>query len=344
MVANMTFDGFEIKFISLYTKILYNTYMKKTILDILHDHKNNFVSGETMSKDLHISRVAISKHIKKLREEGYEIFSQTNKGYCLSDNNDVLSKSFLCQNLHKFYHEVNVVDIVSSTNDVLKQKANDLQEGFVLVADTQTSGKGRNGRSFYSPKQKGIYVSIFLKPDISIQQSQKITACVSVAIYQAIKKNYHIDSKIKWVNDIYIEDKKVSGILCEASLELNTASMEYMVVGIGMNVHAMKLPNELKDIAASIEDFTAKKVDRNQLICDTLNYFYEYYHNIEQNSFLSIYKEQSYVIFKDIVVYEKNQSYQAHVINIDENANLIIQREDKQIVKLSSGEVSILIK
>lgn len=315
--------------------------MRKTILDILNAHKNTYVSGEAISEELHVSRVAVSKHIKKLREEGYEILSQTNKGYCLSDKNDVLSKAFLMQNLNSFYKDVEIQDSVTSTNDVLKLKANELEEGYVIIADTQSKGKGRNGRSFYSPKQKGIYVSVFLKPNISIQHSLKVTACASVAIHQAIKKNYDLNSKIKWVNDIYMEDKKIAGILCEASLELNTTNLEYMIVGMGLNVHTMDLPKELQGIAGSIEDFTTKRVDRNQLLSDILNYFYEYYHDIEQNSFLPIYREHSYVLFKDITVYEKDNAYDARVLNIDENANLIVQKEDKSVTTLTSGEVSI---
>lgn len=317
--------------------------MRKTILSILNAHKNTFVSGEAISSTLHVSRVAVSKHIKKLREEGYEILSQTNKGYCLSEGNDVLSKTIIKEHLHSFYHEIEIVDEVTSTNDILKQKASELSQGSVLLADTQSKGKGRNGRSFHSPKQKGIYVSIFLKPDISIQHSLKITACASVAIYQAIKKNYHLDSQIKWVNDVYIKDKKIAGILCEASLELNTARLEYMVVGLGINVHSIDFPKELKDTAGSVEDFTDKKVDRNLLVCDILNIFYEYYTSIEKNTFLPIYKEHSSVIFKDITVLEKDKSYPAHVVDIDENANLIIQKEDKRLAVLSSGEVSIRV-
>lgn len=318
--------------------------MKNKILLILNKHKNEYISGEEISKYLNVSRAAIFKHIKKLREEGYCILSQTNKGYCLTDANDILSASLIKEDLQEFYHTIEIVDTLASTNDELKQRANDLSEGFVLIADQQLKGKGRNGRSFHSPKQSGIYMSLFLKPDLSIQHSLKLTACASVAVYEAIKKNYHLDSKIKWVNDVYLENKKIAGILCEASLEMNTASLEYMVVGIGLNVHSFTMPEELKDIAGSIEDFTHLKVDRNVLIKDILNYFYEYYTKINENTFLPVYKENSYVLFKDITIYEKQGSYPARVLDIDENANLIIQKEDKSISTLSSGEISLRLR
>lgn len=318
--------------------------MKNKILLILNEHKNEYISGEVISKQLNVSRVAISKHIKKLRAEGYEILSQTNKGYCLTEANDVLNASMIQQQLHDFYHTIEIVDTIDSTNDELKRRANDLEDGFVLIADTQNKGKGRNGRDFYSPKQSGIYMSLFLKPDLSIQHSLKLTACASVAIFEAIKKNYGLSSKIKWVNDVYLENKKIVGILCEASLEMNTASLEYMVIGMGINVHSFFKPQELQDIAGSIEDFSKVKVNRNVLIRDILNYFYQYYTNIHENTFLPIYKENSYVLFKDVIIYEKQNSYPARVLDIDENANLIIQKEDKSIATLSSGEVSLRLK
>lgn len=318
--------------------------MKNKILLILNEHKNEYISGEVISKQLNVSRVAISKHIKKLRAEGYEILSQTNKGYCLTEANDVLNASMIQEQLNDFYHTVEIIDTIDSTNDELKRRANDLEDGFVLIADTQNKGKGRNGRDFYSPKQSGIYMSLFLKPDLSIQHSLKLTACASVAIFEAIKKNYGLSSKIKWVNDVYLENKKIVGILCEASLEMNTASLEYMVIGMGINVHSFLKPQELQDIAGSIEDFSKVKVNRNVLIRDILNYFYQYYTNIHENTFLPIYKENSYVLFKDVMIYEKQNSYPARVLDIDENANLIIQKEDKSIATLSSGEVSLRLK
>lgn len=318
--------------------------MKNKILLILNEHKNKYISGEVISKHLNVSRVAISKHIKKLRAEGYEILSQTNKGYCLTEANDVLNATMIQEQLNDFYHTIEIIDTIDSTNDELKRRASDLEDGFVLIADTQNKGKGRNGRDFYSPKQSGIYMSLFLKPDLSIQHSLKLTACASVAIFDAIKKNYGLSSKIKWVNDVYLESKKIAGILCEASLEMNTASLEYMVIGMGINVHSFFKPQELQDVAGSIEDFSKVKINRNVLIKDILNYFYQYYTSIHENTFLPIYKENSYVLFKDVMIYEKQNSYPARVLDIDENANLIIQKEDKSIATLSSGEVSLRLK
>ncbi|MDQ0359738.1 biotin--[acetyl-CoA-carboxylase] ligase [Breznakia pachnodae] len=315
--------------------------MKSKILQILNEHCDTYISGEEISSMLKVSRMTISKQIRKLIEQGYQIESSTKKGYRFSSNNDVLIKEQITDNLQPFFYDIEIMESVSSTNDYLKTLAFDKQEGYVCVADYQEKGKGRNGRSFYSPKQKGIYMSFLLKPTLSVYESLKITACVSVALWEAIKKNYQIDSKIKWVNDIFIEEKKIGGILCEASLEMNTASMDYMVVGIGVNVHKQIFAKDLASVAGSIEEFSDKIISRNQIIKDILNGFYKYYNEIDKNTFLPAYKEHSSVLHKDIMVYERNNSYPAKVLDIDTNASLIIEKEDGSTSTINSGEVSI---
>ncbi|MDL2276199.1 biotin--[acetyl-CoA-carboxylase] ligase [Breznakia sp. OttesenSCG-928-G09] len=315
--------------------------MKQKILSILNDNQGTYISGEQISKQLNTSRMNVSKYVKKLIADGYEIHSSTRKGYLLANHNDVLIIDEIQNQLPSFYHTIHIQQSIDSTNDTLKQIAYNQKEGYVLISDEQTRGKGRNGRSFTSTKQKGIYMSILLKPSITIYEALKLTACASVAVYEAIDKVYHISSGIKWVNDIFIENKKIGGILCEASLEMNTANMDYMIVGIGLNVHSQKFDKELHEIAASIEDFTSLKQKRNLLIHQILQSFYKYYNELTHNTFLPIYKQHSIIIDQDIVVHEQDNTYPAHVLDIDENANLIIKKVDGTIHTLNSGEVSI---
>lgn len=314
--------------------------MKTKILNILYDHQNTYVSGEKMGSILAISRAAISKHIKQLKKEGYHIDSITNKGYCLHSDSDILYAPHIQKGLSSFYHTIEIVEEVDSTNDVLKHKQ-DIKEGYVLIANSQTKGKGRNGRSFHSPTQSGIYLSLYLTPSLSMHESLKITACVSVAITQAIQNIYGISPKIKWVNDLMMEDKKIAGILCEASLEMNTASLEYMVVGMGINVHTFSKPKEITQVAGSIEEFTCIKKDRNTLIREILNIFETYYTAMHENSFLKPYREHSYILQKDIRVIKKDATKDAKAIGIDENAYLHVAYEDGTTEILSSGEISI---
>lgn len=256
-------------------------------------------------------------------------------------NKDKLIKEEIMKDLPDFYHEIDIFDSIDSTNDYVKKIANEKKEGYVCISNEQLNGKGRNGRSFYSPKQKGIYLSILLKPSQPIYDFLKITAVASVAVYEAIKKNYGIEISIKWINDIYIQNKKIGGILCETGLEVNKTLIEYMVLGVGLNVHQINFTKELSSLAGSIEEFTNNYKKRNQIINDILIFFAKYYKEIDLFSFLPIYKRASMILHSNITVYENNTSYSAYVEDIDQNACLIIRKEDNTIGKLNSGEITI---
>ena len=319
----------------------YNKHMKTKILQILMTHQNEYISGEWIAQKLNVSRVSISKHMKTLRKEGYEILSSTNKGYCLSDCNDILNADLIQRQVDPFYHTISVVPSTTSTNDDLKAIANMQKEGYVLIADMQKKGRGRNGRSFYCESHKGIYLSLLLKPSFPLSYSLRLTACAAISAIEAIQKEYDQKATIKWVNDILMEEKKVAGILCEASLEINSAALDYMVVGIGINVHPMNLPEELSDIAGSIEDFSKHRGNRNHLIIHFLNRFYYYYSTIEDRTYLAPYRHYSSVIGENILVYERNTCLPAKAIAIDDEARLVIAMEDGTQKVLSSGEISI---
>lgn len=256
-------------------------------------------------------------------------------------NRDKLIKEEIMKGIPDFYHEVDIFDSIDSTNDYVKKISAAKKEGYVCISNEQLNGKGRNGRNFYSPKQKGIYMSILLKPAHPIYDFLKITAIASVAVFEAIKKNYGIEVSIKWINDIYIQNKKIGGILCESGLETNKTAIEYLVLGIGLNIHKTNFKKELSALAGSIEDFTNNHQKRNQIISDILIFFDKYYKEIDLFSFLPIYKKNSMILHSDITVYENNTSYPAYVEDIDQNACLIIRKEDNTICKLNSGEITI---
>ena len=238
------------------------------------------------------------------------------------------------------FYTIEVVDEIDSTNNYCKLNAAKLHDGYVLVADTQSGGRGRNGRSFYSPKQTGIYFTIFLRPKVAIDLALKLTAAAGTAVAEAIEKNYPLKAEIKWVNDVLVNQKKVTGILCEAGFEMNTANLDYMIVGIGINVHPRTFPDDIENIAGSIEDFTNLKVSRNVLLKDVLNIFLDFYRNIDANSFLESYRSHSCLIGKEVTVIEASKTYRAKVIDIDQNANLVVEKDGIRSV-LSSGEIHI---
>lgn len=313
--------------------------MKNKILEILYKNKNSYTSGEHIAQTLNVSRMTISKQIKILRNKGYAIQSSTKNGYRLVSDIDLLLAKEVSTGLPPFYKDITILETTTSTNDYLKNNI-PIEEGYVVISNQQTAGKGRNGRKFISNKNNGIYMSIFCRPTITIYDSLIITACTSVAVYQAIKQNYHIDCGIKWVNDLLIQNKKIGGILCEASLEMNTAKIDYMIIGIGLNIYKQNF-QDLSDIAASIADYTHLKVSRNKLIHDILVYFYHIYTNITNTSFLDIYRKQSTVLNQWISVYGQNETYQAFVTAINERAELVLKKVDGSISILHSGEVSI---
>lgn len=312
--------------------------MEKEILKILKQYQNQYVSGQEICEELHVSRMTISTCIKKIKEKGYHIISSTKKGYCLTEDNDVIFIENIKPLIPDFFQNIEYFDEIDSTNDYLKRTSH--QEGDIVLAENQTKGKGRNGKSFHSPKQKGIYVSFVLKPQLTIFDSLKVTACLAVSLVKAIEKNYPVHPQIKWVNDLMINDFKIAGILCEASLEMNTAKIDHMIVGIGINVHSYTMPEELKNIAECIEDFCSVVIPREQLLIDFFNIFYQDYCQLSSSSWLNFYRQHSYVLHQDITVYENNQSYQAYVLDINDDASLKIQTEHG-IKTLNSGEVSI---
>ncbi|MEG0453652.1 MAG: biotin--[acetyl-CoA-carboxylase] ligase [Coprobacillus sp.] len=312
--------------------------MENKILKILNQNKNEYISGQMMSSQLNVSRMSISSYIKKLKEKGYHIKTSTKKGYCLTEDNDVIFIEDIKNNIHSFYQNIEYYDEVTSTNDMMK--INNYHEGDVIIAESQSKGRGRNGKSFYSPKQKGIYLSLLLKPELTVYDSLKITACCAVAVVRTIQKNYPLEPKIKWVNDIMLHDKKVCGILCEATLEMNTGKLDSMIVGVGINVHAYEKPDDIKDIATSLEDEIDIFVERQKIIIDFLNEFYNDYSKLSCLSFLDDYRKYSYILHQHITVYENNKSYPAFVTHINDDASLTVRYADEERI-LRSGEISI---
>ncbi|NLC48397.1 MAG: biotin--[acetyl-CoA-carboxylase] ligase [Tenericutes bacterium] len=258
-----------------------------------------------------------------------------------NNKEDLLNKEEILSHINDFYYEIDIFDSISSTNDYVKEKAYQKKEGYVCISNSQTKGKGRNGKEYFSPKDKGIYMSILLKPTSSIHDFLKITACASVAVFDAINKNYGINSSIKWINDLYINDKKIGGILCESVLNSNNTNIDYMILGIGLNVHKTKFKNNLSKTVSCIENFTDNFVSRNSLIIDILMFLNKYYNELESLTFLKKYKEHSNILHTYITVNENNTSYTAYVEDIDNNACLIIRKEDNTQVILNCGEVTI---
>ena len=238
----------------------------------------------------------------------------------------------------KYKHNIEIFDSIDSTNKYLKSKINEKNYGAIVISNEQTNGYGKNNRQFISNKDTGIYMSILINPNCLIEESLKITILTSVAVLSAIKSVCNLDVKLKWVNDIILNDLKVGGILCESQINLNTNIIDNMIVGIGINVKNFEFPPSLKNIATSIENNTNIKISRNELISEIINFFDLYF--IDNKNYLDLYKENSYVLGKDITVIQNDRQFFAKAIDIEDNGALIVQEQEK-IIKLISSDISI---
>ena len=312
--------------------------IKGKVLKVLEENKGRNISGEEIAKSLNISRTSIWKAINSLRKEGYVINAVTNKGYSLATNTDFISKEGISLYLNKSCSNIEIYNYktISSTNEVAKNLAlSGAKHGTVVISEEQTAGKGRLGRSFYSPANTGIYMSIILRPNLTAMDSVLITTSSSVIICEAIKKVTGIDCQIKWINDIYLNNKKVGGILTEASTNFESGTIDYLILGIGINFNPPKddFPKELKSIASSLFNNDKNNINRNMLCAEIIN-------NI-LNMIPRINKKRSIVLNEEIMYINSGISFKAKAIDIKDDGSLVVQHDDGSIKTLNSGEVSI---
>lgn len=320
--------------------------IKGKVLKILEENKGRNISGEEIAKTLNISRTSIWKAINSLRNEGYVINAVTNKGYSLATNTDFISKEGISLYLNKSCSDIEIYNYktISSTNEIAKNLAlSGAKHGTVVISEEQTAGKGRLGRSFYSPANTGIYMSIILRPNLTAMDSVLITTSSSVIICESIKKVTGIDCQIKWINDIYLNNKKVAGILTEASTNFESGTIDYLILGIGINFNQPKddFPDELKSIASSLFNNNSNNINRNMLCAEIISNILDMIPRIKNYDFISEYKKRSIVLNQEIIYISSGISSKGKAININCDGSLVVEHDDGSIKILNSGEVSI---
>ncbi|ONI40885.1 biotin--[acetyl-CoA-carboxylase] ligase [Candidatus Epulonipiscium fishelsonii] len=320
---------------------------KEQVLKLLLKNPTKHISGEQIANELNMSRNAIWKVIKSLETEGYDITAVRNKGYSLNLSTDILSKSGIENYIdNKTFFDIETYDSVPSTNTLAKKHASQQpMEGKVIVSKMQTQGRGRRGRDFYSPNDTGVYFSIVLCPKLEKEELTFITSLTAVAVCRAIQKLSDTNPKIKWVNDIYIDNKKVSGILTEASFSIENGQVEYVIVGIGINIYKPEVdfPEDIKNIAGYIFEETSIDI-RNKLVATVLNEFLSLYQNFNIEEIAKEYKNLSFIIGKTIYVLTENDKITAKVNDINSRNELVVEYEDGKIEALNSGEISIKVQ
>lgn len=257
---------------------------------------------------------------------------------------DNISKEGICALLDcPSRFRIEIFDEIESTNTYVKQRAAAGEsDGLVVISEGQSGGRGRLGRSFFSPIGSGIYMSVLLRPSCSVDNMSLITPAAAVAASHAIEAVSHNATQIKWVNDILMDGKKVCGILCEASL--HGGEIGSVVCGVGINVYRPKegFPCEIEDIAASV--FDEKSVSqgiRNAIIAEFLKRFTEYTDNLEEKSFLEYYRQRSAVVSQQIKIIKGAESTDATAVGIDDQCRLTVRYQSGEIGVIDSGEVSI---
>lgn len=317
--------------------------VRQSVLKAIAASDGQFVSGENLAASVGVSRNAVWKAVKSLENDGYLIEAVSSKGYRISPDNNKLCAEIISVGL-KNQHNIIILDETDSTNNYAKKlAANGAGDGTIIIADAQTSGKGRLGRSFVSPPSTGIYMSLLIRPDISIEIAQLITSCAACAAAEAVEELCGCGVGIKWVNDIYMNDKKICGILTEASLSLETKSIDYSIIGIGINVLSIKslFDDKLSIIASSIEDETGIKISRNRLCCAVINKLDEKLRNIENRSFLTEYRRREILTGNIITANTGGITVTGRAVGIDNNANLVIELDDGSRKTFSSGEANL---
>ena len=314
--------------------------MKEKILQYLFHHREEFTSGEVLRREFNVSRTAIWKHMKTLKEEGYQIESVPNKGYRLQ----VDEEQFLPVELEKILgNRIGVFSSIDSTNDYLKAGAKDFPDKMMVLSEEQTKGRGRLGREWYSPKGEGLFLSVLLKPRMTMQESFRITGIAAVAVAEAIEEVTGLPAKIKWPNDILVHGKKVCGVLTEVSGELD--SINYIIVGVGINVNTRDFSRELKPRATSLFLEKGERIPRKDLFLTLGKKFFYFYHEYtEKNNFeevRSLLEKRSEILGKEIYVLRGKEKKRGIALSITGEGFLRVRYETGEEEVLSSGEISL---
>ena len=360
---------------------------KEKVLKLLVEAQGQAVSGEVLAAECGVSRAAVWKAVKALREAGSSIEGTTNGGYVLADN-DIFTPELFSETFSTRFPELSDCNIecfkeIDSTNTYakrllaecgnLRDSSGQLTEAgknyhrAVIVAEKQTAGRGRLGRTFVSPEKTGVYISVIYAPEGGITNPARLTASAAVAICRAIKNvlgrfpaGITIEPQIKWINDIFVGGKKVCGVLAEGVANFESGMIEAAVVGMGLNIKKNKtaFKGELADVVGTLEDALSQtsqdahspSISRVQLAAEIAGQVLKIFEEDSSSqaahkAIIKEYKEASFLLGQELTVYpligDQKSSYKATANDIDENAGLIVTLKDGSQRTLSSGEVTL---
>lgn len=319
--------------------------MKTEVLKLLKQ-ADGYLSGQDICDWLKVSRTAVWKVINQLKEEGYEIEAVRNRGYRLMSVADVITEAELKSRMKsrwaggqlKYYEEID------STNNQAKRLAEEgSPHGTLVVADRQSAGKGRRGRSWVSPGGTGIWMSILMRPQIPPMHAAMMTLVMALAVCEGVERETGLKTQIKWPNDIIIDGKKICGILTEMSSELDF--IHYVVTGMGINVNMEEFPDELKDKATSLRLEAGRPFARSAIIARVMEslepYYEQFVRDEDLSGLLEPYHSRLANLGREVAVLAPGHEYQGTALGINEKGELLVKTGDGTVKQVVSGEVSV---
>ena len=325
--------------------------IKTSILRMIRQ-SSGYVSGQSLCEALGVSRTAVWKYVNQLKEEGYEFDAVSNKGYRIVKYPDIITREEIESMLPEGLAVTNVVYYheTDSTNTRAKQAAEDGEKsGTLFITECQTGGRGRRGRTWESPAGSGIWMSLLLRPEIKPFDASMLTIVAAMGMKDAIEEiigdgagKDGIHCKIKWPNDIVLGDRKICGMLTEMSAE--TDWINYVVIGIGVNVNTTEFDDSIKDTASSILLQTGSSVKRSDVVVAFARHFSRYYEEFLKECNLSgladDYNKALINVGRDVKIVERDGSFVAKAVGIDETGSLIVEK-DGDTIRIVAGEVSV---
>ena len=321
---------------------------REKVLTLLREQEG-YLSGEELSRELGLSRAAVWKAVEALRKDGYAIEARTGLGYRLTAAPDALTEREVRRFLGQggiLGRELHCLDTIDSTNSYAKRIAmTGAPEGTVVIANDQTAGRGRMGRQFQSPRDKGIYLSVLLRPEMEPQRLMPVTAMAGVAVCDAVEKVCGVRPGLKWPNDPVIGNRKLCGILTEMSLEGETGRVQYLVLGIGINVgqEAEDFSPDVAAIAPSLSAYLGRPVSRPELAAALIHELERLYETLKAgdlSDYLNAYRRDCVILGKTVQLLGEEREV-VTAVDIDGEFGLVVRTGDGAEKSVRSGEVSV---
>lgn len=315
---------------------------KTQILTWFETNRGEIISGEVLAERFGVSRTAVWKAIKDLQKAGHAIEAVPQKGYTMHSDNEVLSEEGIRPYLTQEVPMLVVESEIDSTNLLAKQlAAQGAGHGTLVIADAQKQGRGRRGRNFSSPPGTGLYLTMILRNHLPMDSAVMVTSAAAVAVCRAIETVCGKQLSIKWVNDLFYQEKKCCGILTEASADMESGGVDYLVVGIGLNLVTPQegFPPELQEIATAIFE-QGEPVRRCRIAAAIANELLQLANALPDTSFMQDYRARNFTTGRDITILQNGMTRPAHALAILDSGHLLVQTQQGE-EELSFGEISI---